>query len=106
MNNNNDSKELLKQLVKETVLSEQRTPISITVNGKVMPFGCSNHLDNLKVTLKGLECIRDAYRMGSSTRHIYAMACQRLRSLIQTIEDKAQKQIPATEKILPSSTNK
>jgi|GEM_PF-3220248 len=64
----------------------------IIVNGKEVPFGSGEHLNQLTIVLNGLEGLKSCYRKGSSTRSTLSNACQRIKKILtdNSAADKSQ----------------
>jgi hypothetical protein len=58
----------------------------VTIGKEELEYGSPEHISALKNILTGLEHLRSLYSKGSSVRHIYSNAHQRLRHLILKLE--------------------
>jgi len=66
--------------------SEKPAARLIVIGDQELKYGSLEHLEILKNTAVGLEHVRSLYPKGSSTRHIYSGAYQRIRTLISKLE--------------------
>lgn len=67
----------------EAVLTESvKEGVRFKFGGKEMDFGSSDHVRVLRGLLSGLQNLRDCYELGSANRHVYAVACNKLKKLI------------------------
>lgn len=62
--------------------------IKITINGKEMPYGSPEHIDDMQKTLEGLQRTRDCYEKGSSGRLIFSQACTKLKKVLDSLQPK------------------
>ena len=87
----------IESAVSNTILEFRKKDAKVVVDGKELPFGCSEHVADMQRTLAGLERIRDCFEVGSGNRLMYSQTCSRLRRLIKDLDQKNQTEKPAVK---------
>jgi len=75
---------VIREAVKEvaTLNENIREGVKFKFSGKELEFGSPEHVKVLKALLRGMQALRDCYNPGSANRHVYSLACFKLKKLI------------------------
>jgi hypothetical protein len=87
---------IISEKVDEAFLQESKTinvGELVEINGKKIHYGSKEYVKELQKIVSGLTDIRNLYSKGSSTRHVYSNACQRLNGLIKKLSSNHQEDI-------------
>lgn len=79
------AREIINEVLTENdeLLTESvKTGVKFKFGSREMDFGSAEHVKVLRAMLHSLQSLRDCYNTGSANRHVFAMACHKLKRLI------------------------
>jgi hypothetical protein len=92
-------KSMLRHVIYEEVKKQMREVDVQTWTGAMVPFGSQEHIDDLEMTILGLQRRRDYQRRGSAARENYGQALKSARSELRAAKRRHGKAAMVTDPV-------